>query len=82
MREWNHEGDGVWTRPTEKISDGRGDEIWVTAIWTEEDGVQVSLQTPEDGLIPAAIVGKVAAAMIDMGFGAPAPTAEQHAKAA
>lgn len=63
---WTGHGDGVWSLPATVISDDEC-EVMVGAIWTDEDGLQVTIEVPE-GMIPAALVPKVTAAMIDLSF--------------
>lgn len=58
---------GIWTGPTEQIDAGNGDAVAVGTIWTDEDGVQVTVSTPEEGLIPGPIAGAVAAAIAKLG---------------
>lgn len=70
-QEWTEAGDGVWTRAGRVIDAGNGAEIVVGAVWTEEDGLQVSLDTPEDGFIPAAVAPKVASALASLSLGRP-----------
>lgn len=63
---WNNHGGGVWSLPA-TIIDGDDGQVMIGAIWTDEDGLQVTISVP-DGMIPAALVPKVTAAMIDLSF--------------
>ncbi|MGO2080260.1 hypothetical protein [Glutamicibacter arilaitensis] len=63
---WTGHGDGVWSLPATVISNDEC-EVMIGAIWTDEDGLQVTIEAPE-GMIPAALVPKVTAAMIDLSF--------------
>lgn len=51
--EWKHVEDGFWTGPTETIGTLAGDSIIVSAMWTVEDGVNVSIDVGDALLGPA-----------------------------
>lgn len=63
---WKDHGGGVWSLPNTVVSAGDC-RVNIGAIWTDEDGLQVIFDAPE-GMIPAAMVPAVTAAMIDLSF--------------
>lgn len=63
---WKDHGGGVWSLPSTVVS-ADDCSVSIGAIWTDEDGLQVTFDAPE-GMIPAALVPKVTAVMIDLSF--------------
>lgn len=66
---WTNNGGGVWSLPATIIPAPDGD-ISIGAIWTDEDGLQVTFEGSE-GMIPAPLVAKIAAIMTVLSFQGP-----------
>lgn len=64
---WEHNGEGFAKGPSQTITtevDGREISVTVSAVWTDEDGVCVSIDAGDEP-IPAALAGQAAAAMLE-----------------
>jgi len=64
MEAWTVEGDGFATGPKMEIKEG-GRRIVAQAVWSDEDGVCVSVDTGDEPL-PARLAWKVCAAVISL----------------
>ncbi|QGZ16940.1 hypothetical protein SEA_LITTLETOKYO_48 [Arthrobacter phage LittleTokyo] len=70
MEAWTVEGDGFATGPKMEINDGDRSVV-IQAVWSDEDGVCVSLDGGDEPL-PAGLAWKVCAGMISLAS-TPAP---------
>ncbi|AYN56865.1 hypothetical protein PBI_ANDREW_51 [Arthrobacter phage Andrew] len=64
MSEWTVKGDGFAEGPTIEVENG-STPILVSAVWTNEDGVCVSVDSGDEPL-PARVAWRVCAAIMDL----------------
>lgn len=75
MGDWQFKGDGYAEGPSLVVDNGDRPPVTVSAVWTDEDGVCVSVDSGDEPL-PARAAHRVCAAIMELAcLAAPVPAA-------